>query len=768
MSTTTNVTTPLVGVSGADNTFLVPSVDYTKVISEEKILVNHKQPNELFDRDILIRTGDINSTNSLTTNMLGLFDPFQLYLTNPVVVNALKPYQFVKFGLIVTMRMITPGACYGLYNLQALCEGGEDGDLLQDGVSFDAYPNSTQDVHGFLDLEARNNVVLDLPWEHYNNGIYLDGNLHVRSWRLLLWALSPIRSSISPSAAGTYQIFARMAKDREFVNLRYQQKKTSKHLSDFSHYASMAGSMMPSIAPYTMPAAAGLAALSSIADAMGFTRESAPKVPDVFITRQTTSLAPTDGQDRSEVVALTISNTLSLDPAIGGGDRMDPMAYSSLFDRWTIVDVFDVDNLSGGIIRTLPVTPYLSNTLPGFYPTNPIQYYPTTGGWVGAPFASWRGGMEYMVYIPSSSNLQGSLQVLWDPAPIPLAAYINDPTHVLSNVVIDLKGSSKTKLQVGYSRLEPVAESVFLKPDDIDQRANGHLRFRLMSPLQNPTLTEVTITVVVLARPMQDMNFGFPTSHYRYRSGASTFYPELASLRYQADKDDDASENTIVLAPSDPYPATDVHYGEEIKSVRALIQHFNTGKGFRVISDDDTTFYVTHFFPPPCSLREQNSYPSYATNSRLNPVFTYYSYFITAFVGVRGSMRYKIISNNGAVKVSGASVTIRTEAEFPFLEGDDSDVFSPIFGPGLAIMDLQSVTDTNGAEFTIPSQNYRKYHNVRSIFDIGSVGTSYYNRINAFRMQGTAEGNIFIAGGPDTTVTRFRRIPALLLGSDTI
>lgn len=756
MNETITSATPLVGVSAADNTFLVPAVDRIAAISEDRNLNNHKLPNELFDRDVLISEYTIATTDAFSTNLFGDMDPFKKYLQNPLVTKYVSPYQFLNFDLIVTVRIIAPGSCYGCYNIQALCEGGiQQNSVNLDNIAADVFTTSVQDVHGFLNIELKNNVVLELPWEHYLNGYPVasipDVAKTVYCWRLLLWPLCPLSSTINATATGRVQIYARMGKSRNFVNLEYQSgkdkhpTKPSKTMSMISNGLATVSAMVPQISAFTAPMAAGLAAASTLADAFGFTREANPQLPQPIVTRLTSSLAATDGEDLSEVVALTVGNTLSIDPVPGGGEAEDPMSYGSLFKRWTIIDLFTITSDNTGIVRKTGVTPY------GYYGQAPVfgtqsACTPTIGGFVGLPFSYWRGGMEYLIYIPSSSNLQGSLQIFWEPDPLSAGVYPNDPTNTMVNVIIDLKGTSSTHLQVGYSRIEPVLPSVFWGQSSSGEGCNGVLMYKINSQLVAPKVGLVSVNVIVMARPMMDMRFGIPSSTYRV--GALS-YP-LADFSFQAGEEQDTEDaHVIELVPSFPYPTIDIHFGEEILSTRALIQHFCP-----IFGDDGPSTRTPHYFPYPSIQRKLGTaYPPVSDKTGTNPPFTYAAYYLAPYVGIRGSARYKYIPN-----LTSAAGYVSMWSQDALFSGPLSFTLLDVqWSPNLAVLDVQAVRGTNGAEWVIPARSSQKYYNPRGPFN--PTVFQQYNRVDVFYNPDLVTGAMMYAAGPDMTVTRFRRTP---------
>lgn len=268
-----------------------------------------------------------------------------------------------------------------------------------------------------------------------------------------------------------------------------------------------------------------------------------------------------------------------------------------------------------------------------------------------------------------------------------------------------------------------------------------------------------------MARPMKDMEFGFPRNRYSVHQNAEPTTPfgyPLEDFRYQAENEDDEVENIIELVPSFSYPTVALHYGEHLGSVRALIQHFNTVTAF---GSSNSTIYFQHFFPVSCSQRAAIGYPYYSTPSTvpeyLQPPFTYYAYYLSAFVGVRGSTRYKVHVTSGTGTAIGTAAGLDDDADYPYI----LDYYGSARGPDSNILDVQGVSASNGAEFAIPSRLYNKFYNIRTMWSVLTFNHDY--RQDAISIKGDVAGFVSLAAGPDTTVTRFRRIPAMLLQADT-
>nr|WAQ80624.1 MAG: capsid protein [Fish-associated picorna-like virus 1] len=565
-------------------------------------------------RDVLLLKQIIQVGDSSLVNLLGEFDVFRNYLNEPYVAERLKGFGLIQLGLIVTVRLVVPGSCFGLYLANFVCDGGyfiqpsDTGHEEVDGSADDAPYNATQDVHAFLNCEFSNSAEFHLPWVSDLEAYELRTPYGPRCWRMCLWALSPLQSSIGIVASGQVQIYARAAPGYRLSNLSFQMGKpkpegrVSGFFGKVSRGLSAAASVVPEIAPLAMPAAALSAAFGGIASIFGYTREAAPSMPQPYVHRLASSMAHVDGQDGSEVLALMQSNAVSIDPRIGGGIGEDIMSFVSLFERWTIVDTFDLATTSTGTVRVLPVTPFIHKRLLG------ARYF-TPAGFVGLPFSSWRGSMEFMFYIPSSSSFQGSLQVLWDNS-LSLVAFPTDPTHRLVNVMIDLCGSSRTIIKIGWAQARPSLHSSPLAVGDgVDAVAvNGLLKVLVNSQLVGVRAGDFSTKIIVLARACEDMQFGAPSQEVwtnatinpittiRFQMG-----PPTTTFEFQmgANDDDHTEETTITLVEPVDYPVAEALFGEQVASVRALVQKFSPWTTMEYAGTFSDVMMFPCLVPPP-------------------------------------------------------------------------------------------------------------------------------------------------------------------------
>lgn len=763
---------PVQGViSASEETFIRPTVeDSTRALAPLPL-------SDLFGRDILILRQALSSSDTAHTPMLGYFDPLWKYLTSDFVVAHMANYRQFRGGLHLTVRMSTPGLCVGAYIMQAICEGGPAQELFEvDDYHKDNIFTSTQDEFGILNAEMSNVLEFDLPWVSWllSQQLPTMGAGEPRCWRLQLYPLAPLQSTTSTAVTGTIEVFARLMPGYELGNSFLEGRDrfpvgartgaVSSSVGQIAAGISGLGGGLPFIAPLARPLASALDALGGVASWFGYTREPAPKEPQPMLTsRLFSSLAHVDGCDTGEPTGLYAGNALSTDPRVGGGEGEDVASFESLFKRWTYMGGFTVpDTMAVGPVGWVPVTPYLYTT------TATGAMVTTTAGYVGTPFTQWKGSMEYLIYIPSGPTVRGRMLVCWDPQQTTgPPAYPVDPSQFVKNVAIDLCCTSSTVVRVDMAQEWPSFEADYATFGDTGAVVNGYLAFYLQVPLTCTKTTGFSLKFCVFARAAGNMRFGVPSVY--------TSSGPLHNLRLEGkDFPQPVEESQHTLAgPIDPVSGRDVLWGEEMESVRPLVQKFTDlyfGKAFT----DNQSVAFTHY-PPPCcdfTINPLAAHPTYvqlstdgtAANAPTRCPFLWDGFYCPLFVGVRGSMRFKMYMLSGGTKV------LAFPARGALLGGVRSTAFTAYDATftGLIVPfgDTQSIASASGCEWVFPAYGGALHNNPRSktivVTPTGS-STQYTPVVNAvFPMSqfGTAIVYTFRAMGPDVVFVRFRRTPA--------
>jgi hypothetical protein len=724
------------------------------------------------------------------------FDPWADFLANTAVADKTKNFSAIRGILELDILVTAPSGAYGTYVVSAVCDAG----YVDNGAGHNYIVNQNiyaeallQSPHVRLDIAASSNGKLVLPfiWP-YDYAKLPFGPIFM--WRVSVWCIHPVSSATSdPALVTCVSVMARLQpgyelvvskqgknqfidKHRDKINDKVKSmtggKKASEITGMVSKYAGMAAGI-PMLAPLAGPLAAGAATVTSMLDYFGFTRETAQKAPTPVVPRPYSNVANFNGKDTSEIAALDVGNTVSFDPTISGNpSSMDELAFEALFPKWTLVKVIDwTGQAPGAIIGTFPVTPFYCRH-------NSAGYKLPVAGYVGLPFAQWRGDMKYMFVVPVSKLHRGSLQISWNTE----GTVVGDITNTLQNQILDITAGCDWEVTVGYAKERPVMESRVLTdtvpaiiPYDIC--TNGQINVRVMNPLTAAVENAYT-SIYIFAAAGDNMQFGVPKSlDIGY---ADTAAPEINPFRstytIQGALGDEVTdvEKVDLVDASGPYPADKIMWGENVKSIRALIQKFSVIPGIPAglgtqWSSYVSNFYIDHFGPIPFPNQSTQWYP----NGNNYPLcdFTWLGWYRPMFATIAGSTRYKVVntsrdsdmnSRSGNVSVSfGISnaeypLGFRLPRYYSFLPET-----APIWGAEVGQV----------VEVTVPYYGNKKFECARMAAKFGSIDDNMIlqeGRIdtifackNSPASGAVGQFVLFIAAGPDTRMGNFRFVPIM-------
>jgi hypothetical protein len=742
----------------------------------------------ILTREHLISAITVNGTEILNANLLGAYDPWALFLAIPKVHDVIKRFSYIRGTMIITIRVTPPGSCFGALVVSAIPEGGMDvapNSVINvdyaDDLVVDTLHTSFNDLFSVLNFEKASTVVMELPWEYYNHYFATDEIGGGWMWRLQMQSLVPIQSTISTTAAADIKIYASLKEGYELAVPNYQAKKPVTHVkgltgdggkkgavSDIaSQVAGLASSVaghIPMLAPFAGPIATGASAVSAVASFFGFTRDSTFVPPDPTTLRLFSSTTLVDGVDTGDSLVMTTGATLSIDPAIGGGEREDPMCFESIRQRWGCVSYFELSTSSaaGNRLHSLPVSPFYGGVNLG-------RICFTPGGYYGLPFAKWRGGMEYIIYIPSSENMRGMLQICYNPGvasvlgPVAMA----DPTGSVHSVSLDLSGTQQHLIQVPYAGAEISKWSNCMCDGTLANRSpsncNGSLDFYLASNWVAPRAGVVTTRVFILARPMSDMAYADPRIRVGGRSAGIKDLSDAICYQSSVDESVGVIETSMLgQALEQEFNWAAAGVTEIAPSARALVQKFSPILQVNSTVASPTPRWVQTLMP--MVYLTVNTWLTAGAAGEIaheKMSFSWYKFYTMLFVGVRGGTRAKVLIDQGSglmvapVDVFGVqSANSRGSVPLNFLKDQHTS--------------YQVSAWDRAVEFGFPYNSERLYLNPRrfTVLSLSNAGPIDPQGQRSIGIHGFPNQKVpwtlMVAGGSDCSVTRFRRVPSLL------
>lgn len=729
-------------------------------------------------QDFLSRLTEIQTITVQDTNtplsLVTTFDPWQLFLADAGVADKTKNFTLIRGTIELVCVSALPPSCYGAYCFSALPNGGAIDTSLDAAQALQPVNGMQVDHFTMIDCAASDNAVLQLPFLWQYDFAELP-NGPVGSWKVSLVCFSPIRSGIADGlTTGTIRIFARLLPGYELTVPHFQGRRGG-HLSVMenvgkyikeahetkvvSKTANMVGDVadkfrgIPIVGEAATAVSWAAHGAAEVASWFGFTRESDERHPLPVAHRSVTNVAHFDGSDSGEMAAFTMGNAISIDPALVGGPQEDVASFTSLFSRWTLVKSYTwaPGAAANSVLGQFPVTPSLFTTTSG---SNVVNVTTTVAGYVGAPFAYWRGDMEYLIVVPVSKFHRGSLQVVW--APKGSSPSGTTVTNTALNTIFDVSSQNEHQFLVGFAREKPFIPNWFHdfnSPLQYPEAWNGSVHIRVINPLVSQS-SAASVDVLVFARAGKNMEFSVPRSSFTAYNTLSTVQQtcqfEDLNILQGALGDDGAEEKEVheLVPSSGDYPSDALLFGERIASVRALMQ-----KPCRLAYQGNWGPGVNPYSPvaPMGPVSWDN--PLSAINDPFARQTTFVSHYRVLFTGVAASERFKLFTQ-GDMWVGVAPVNLE-----PSLIDFHANVAASL---PIRLSTLAPVTfagPQRGAEFNVPYYQTEKFLFGRRNYQIGSFYR--YNAVFGYTNDPTVplEVAVYHCFGPDIRLTCFRQVP---------
>jgi len=642
-------------------------------------------------RNLLLETVALTTSSAAMSSLLD-FDPHTVWLTNPYVQGRLGNTFYLRGKLVLDIVTVAQPGCYGLVTVSAKPRGGPTPTNYQEVLTATTVPRQQLKCvpHVDIDLALSGRATLELPWigpvdwasTSTVQGLYTWSN--VAQYIVTVWNWATIGSGDGTVAGANMSIYARL-EDAELSTMCYQGK--------FGAAAGLVASAASALAtvPVFAPVASGVAAIAGTAaqimDFFGFTRTGVEPESAAMKMVSHTGLGPVDVTDASEKVALYSSNAISKNPRVAGGfSDADPTALAYLFSHWTYLDSVTWSGTSTTTTElvTIPVTPFcaVSTGSASTWLELPVA------GYVGLPFAQWRGTMEYLIVPLVSKFHRGALQAYW--APTCTGPVTGDITNAVSNVIFNVAPGLRHEFVVGFAGATPSLSSGLLSPATPAAQwgmayNNGQIGLKVVAPLvaSNGIGSNVSVPVLIFCRAGEDMRFGVP----RVSISASAVVPyicELGSIQYQSGAVGDEATITVerhsLVAPN-AYPAKDLLWGEVFHSVRPLFQKFSRINEGLCTTGGSAVYWALQWAIPHVPRPILYAYNNNLVCTQWSPgvgIFDWAVHYVYMYAGFAGAMRYKlkgldIDANNPSNVNMVASATPWREAQMQILSLERRD-----------------------------------------------------------------------------------------------
>lgn len=674
-----------------DNVEVTPNVIVEPMVADDGVAVASDLGNFLGRKSKLF-TGQwvVGSPFSVS------FDPWDEFLRDPIIAKKLDNYRFIKGELVITFYVNgTPFhagmllASYRYMNLpQEHVVIGGDEQLITRSQRPKIYLNVSTNKSGVLKVPFAfpKNFLKIAP---FSSDLTKIGKIHLDSF-----------VNLKMLNAGTDEVTITVFAHMENVKLAApthlqtqsgiftlpiepQAKKNSTKKDEYSEdgpvsriassVAFMSGHLataFPVIAPFALASQIGAKAVGNIASLFGYSRpvmidDSMPYKPMPF-----TSLSLADANDSSLKLSLTSKQEMTVDSTTTGFPEQDLLSIQSFSERESYIDQFDwdVSNPPDDLLCVMAVTPNWSRCTT--LVSGDLRVTPTSLGFISRLFESWSGSLRYRFQVVGTQFHKGRLAIGYDSG----TAFAGDTYTTNYITIVDLAESRDFTVEIPWQQERPYK----LVPPDrttagfinkgstlsgVGGSENGQLYVKVLNELVSPDgLTGVTILVSIsagdnfeLANPNGELlrfhSLGDPNA----QSAVFTLPIETQAASGELIPDNENSPyrdpNYINIIPD--YKSTNIlakpvmFYGEKIMSARQLLKRYSHERTISSAnSANGRSWYHLHAMPleqgfDPAGIDTTLSAKSYNYVSE-----SYISYFKRAFVGWRGSVRWKFMGNS--------------------------------------------------------------------------------------------------------------------------
>lgn len=745
-------------------------------------MVNKLPPSDLgvfLQRRTLIDRAVLQSSDTYGA-IISAYDPWASWKADTFIAAKLRDYYLLRGDLEINVLVTAPPGAYGKYVVFAYPIApvmAQDGPVIYDPF-IECY---RQYIYAELDMSSSTGATLVLPWNHaYTHGVIQHTSSQpepvVSQWKVIVQCLQPIGVGVGSTVPiADINVYCNLKPGFDLIIPFFQGPKSG-HQSNtkmstvantVAHVANIVGDKVPMLSGFAKPVSAIASTAGTVLSWFGFTRETAQKDPQPVVWRPYSNIANVDNHDTSEIAALSVANTVSINSAITDSSEVDQMSNEYIFSHWSLIGrvPWSVNDIAGHHLKTIPVTPFISEA------SIDDGAVFTTAGFVGYPFTQWRGDMEYLFMIPVSKFHRGKLQVSFDPE---FNTIIADPTNNRYNQIFDIETGSEWSVNVGYVHPRPMLEvypHIFTPVIVSSEGCNGFLSLTVATQLRSQATSAANTTIFVFAR-CRNAEFAVlrTLAIFNDENGEVTHGDFALHVGLQGPDgalgDDKTSEKVVedlVPIPT-PLNVTDIMIGEKFSSVRMLMQKFS-----KIYMNDmaDITAtrraFVCHFPPIPHAGADDDFWNEAEANGS-NPIMTYYGYYSSMYAGVAGSVRYKFLTAASAARfryIGVAPVGLEGSSLASFgITGTDQVSPSPL-DPGYIPSSYQ------GVEITVPYYGKYLYEYRYSEQNCAAFnGVDSIRRVNVIQFLPNTKNNtasaanfaMYIAGGPDIRIHRFRGI----------
>jgi hypothetical protein len=457
-------------------------------------------------------------------------------------------------------------------------------------------------------------------------------------------------------------------------------------------------SSVPVIGPFAMAGSIAANGVAGIAKIFGWSMPTTQEQSSFVQQMVGPHLAATEGSYMGYKLSVDPKNCVTCDPRVMNAPTEDELCIAAMASRKSYFATFqwqkaDQPSSNSMIIARIAVHPMMQYEY-GIVVDSTTMKIPTPLSFASLPFNYWRGNITYTFQCVASKYHRGRVAIVYEPnireqqtlsTSVP-TDYNTNYIHVLD--ISELDGHSIT---IPWTTSRPALEnfvslrgqfnnayipnnaSSALNLDTINlvPSCNGFFEIRVVNELQGPTPDPAPVEINVFAH-CDDLSLWSPKNvSNTFLTNRAPIQPAMmASADNEPVTDMGYDNHTYMLPDNSKQQLSQVLFGERIASFRTLLKRFSV---LGIV--DESTFTAgsdTHYnviMPPyPVFADYIGPSPPSAQVSFLER-FDYFNYLRYAFVGMRGSYRYRFNTAYTDESLSSKLAALSYSESNPFYSG---------------------------------------------------------------------------------------------------
>lgn len=635
-----------------------------------------------------IRIANISWTYA--TNINGILDPWLLFFSDTRVKNRLAYYNLLKCKLCVKFVVNGNAFQYGqmFVDYLPLTSYTLNSVALTDGISpvdytSSIYPNvQTHRSHIKIRPLDSQGACMSLPFFWPNNFMSIPLEEWKYQGKLRYYTVNPVLHANNASATDPpiISVFA-WAEDVKISiptaapPLTLLPQAGTEVVGPISGPATaisrVAGSLssVPVIGKYAMATKMVASGVGAAARMFGFSRApietpNMPMKPDY-----TGNLANTDRPEVINKFTVDSSQEVTIDPTVTGINMGDELSIASIATKETYLTQFTWDYSQGpdAALFYTAVNPLLHALVPGFTVTRAV--YPTAVEFASLPFRYWRGSLKFRFEVIASKFHKGRIRIMYDPKQVPV---VTDFNKNYQNV-LDLDASTDMSVIVHWAVPQPVLNCgtlslssvkygpIFAAPTAAED--NGALYLYVLNnlsvPSQSLAASDCKVYVNVYVSACDDFELFVPDDvNISSITPKSPFTPssgEETPSTWEIGEPETNSDFNVVM------------FGEKYTTFRSLLKRYVNYNNYLAAADITNNYCRVSIKVRRVPLYPGNDTGGINTVTNLlgggnfpanNISCTLIQYLMSAYSGMRGSLRYKYQTSTPATNSSSNGTVI--------------------------------------------------------------------------------------------------------------